>query len=69
MALMESTWQETDVLKLFFVKDFNDAAQNFMIKFFEIHLVIQIISLHWTLAKKVTGLIIVFWSLLLLKPE
>jgi hypothetical protein len=67
MALMESTWQEANVLKLLFVKDFNDAAQNFMIEFSEIHLVIQIISLHWTLAKEITCFIVVFWSLLLLK--
>jgi hypothetical protein len=67
MALMETTGQKTNVLKFFFVKDFYDAAQNFMIKFSEIHLVIYIVSLHWTLPKEIASLIIVFWSLLLLK--
>lgn len=37
---MESTRQEANVLELLFVKDFNNAAQNFMIEFSEIHLVI-----------------------------
>jgi hypothetical protein len=69
MALLEPSWKKTNVFELLFVKDFCDTFKNLLIEIFNVHTVIVMHALHWTLTKEIAGFIIVFWHFLLIETQ
>lgn len=68
MALLEATWEEANVLKLFFVEDFNNATEHFVVEVTDVHLIF-VLDLHRALTKEIARFIIIFRGLLVVKAQ